>query len=82
MKTFHMSAAQFREEGKKLVDWIADYYEQVEKYPVLAQVNPGDIMRQLPDEAPEEGVVVRSNDARCRSNYYAGHNPLAITRVF
>ncbi len=55
MKTFHMSAAQFREEGKKLVDWIADYYEQVEKYPVLAQVNPGDIMRQLPDEAPEEG---------------------------
>ncbi len=55
MHPFHMSAAQFRNEGKKLVDWIADYYEHVEKFPVLAQVNPGDVLRQLPDEAPEEG---------------------------
>ncbi|WP_205461982.1 pyridoxal-dependent decarboxylase [Mangrovibacterium lignilyticum] len=52
---YHMSPGQFREEGKKLIDWIADYYEQVEKYPVLSQVEPGEISKQLPDQAPEKG---------------------------
>ena len=52
---YHMSPEQFREEGKKLIDWIADYYEQIEKYPVLSQVQPGDITRQLPEKAPEKG---------------------------
>ncbi len=50
-----MTPDQFREEGKKLIDWIADYYEQVENYPVMSQVKPGDISRQLPDSAPESG---------------------------
>ncbi|RKD85984.1 pyridoxal-dependent decarboxylase [Mangrovibacterium diazotrophicum] len=52
---YHMSPEQFREEGKKLIDWIADYYEQVEKYPVLSQVQPGNITKQLPNNAPEKG---------------------------
>lgn len=55
MQPFHMSPEQFRTEGKKLIDWIADYYKQIENYPVLSRVNPGDILQQLPDEAPEEG---------------------------
>jgi aromatic-L-amino-acid decarboxylase len=50
-----MSPAQFREQGKKLIDWIADYYEQVESYPVLSQVRAGDIRRQLPKDAPQKG---------------------------
>lgn len=52
---YHMTPEQFRKEGKKLIDWIADYYEQVENYPVLSQVQPGDILRQLPNNAPEQG---------------------------
>lgn len=52
---YHMTPEQFREEGKKLIDWIADYYEQVENFPVLSQVQPGDILQQLPDKAPEQG---------------------------
>ena len=55
MKNYHMTPAQFRIEGKKLVDWIADYYENIEKYPVLSQVEPGDIIKQLPAEAPLSG---------------------------
>ncbi len=50
-----MSPAQFREEGKKMIDWIADYYEQVENYPVLSQVEPGDIRKSLPNAAPAQG---------------------------
>jgi aromatic-L-amino-acid/L-tryptophan decarboxylase len=47
-----MSPEQFRKEGKKVIDWIADYYENIEKYPVLSQVKPGEIKTSLPDNAP------------------------------
>ena len=53
--TFHMSPQQFREEAKRLVDWIADYYEQIEKYPVMAQVGPGDVRASLPPSPPLRG---------------------------
>lgn len=55
MNDFHMTSSQFRQEGKKMIDLIADYYEQVEKYPVLSQVKPGDVSGKLPEEAPEKG---------------------------
>jgi len=50
-----MSPEEFRKNGKQMIDWIADYYENVEKYPVLSQVKPGDIIGQLPANAPQEG---------------------------
>src|SRR5262245_43533679 len=49
-----MTNDEFRKNGHALVDWIADYLEPAEKYPVLAQVKPGDITRALPDRAPED----------------------------
>ncbi len=50
-----MSPEQFRKEGKKVIDWIADYYENIEKYPVLSQVKPGEIKASLPESAPKKG---------------------------
>ncbi len=50
-----MSPAQFREEGKKIIDWIADYYEHIENYPVLSQVNPGEVISSLPENPPQKG---------------------------
>jgi aromatic-L-amino-acid decarboxylase len=44
----------FRRHGHALVDWIADYFEHVERYPVLSRVKPGDITTALPDHAPED----------------------------
>ncbi|WP_340114799.1 pyridoxal-dependent decarboxylase [Maribellus mangrovi] len=52
---YHMSPEQFRAEGKKIIDWIADYYENIEKYPVLSQVNPGEILSSLPKDPPQHG---------------------------
>ena len=49
-----MSPDEFRKQGKQMIDWIADYYETVEKYPVLSQVKPGEIKNQLPPTAPLE----------------------------
>lgn len=49
-----MTPEQFRKEGKKVIDWIADYYENIEKYPVLSQVQPGEIKASLPKKAPQQ----------------------------
>ena len=53
--SYHMTPEQFREEGKKIIDWIADYYENIEKYPVLSQVKPGEILSSLPENPPLHG---------------------------
>jgi aromatic-L-amino-acid decarboxylase len=45
----------FRQEAHRMVDWIADYLGGgVRRYPVLAQVEPGDVARRLPASPPEE----------------------------
>ena len=45
----------FREQAHRLADWIADYLEHSETYPVLPAVTPGAIRAALPDAAPEHG---------------------------
>lgn len=50
-----MDPEVFRREAHRLADWIADYLADPSRYPVLAQVAPGDIRAQLPPEAPREG---------------------------
>jgi aromatic-L-amino-acid decarboxylase len=49
-----MDAASFRRHGHELVDWIAEYLEHSDRYPVLARVKPGEIAGALPAAAPEE----------------------------
>ena len=55
-----MTPEQFRNEGKKIIDWIADYYQQIEKYPVLSQVKPGEILSVLPENPPQKGESMDS----------------------
>jgi aromatic-L-amino-acid decarboxylase len=50
-----MTSDEFREYGKQVVDWIADYLDTVESRPVRAQVEPGDVRRALPEHPPEHG---------------------------
>src|SRR3954471_4447000 len=50
-----MDPSEFRRHGHLLVDWIADYFEHAERYPVLARVRPGEIAAELPAAAPEDG---------------------------
>ncbi len=50
-----MTPEEFRTEGKKIIDWIADYYENIEKYPVLSHVKPGEIKASLPQSPPQKG---------------------------
>ncbi|MFQ5473573.1 MAG: pyridoxal-dependent decarboxylase, partial [Dehalococcoidia bacterium] len=50
-----MNPEEFRRHGYQVIDWIAEYMENVEKYPVLSQVKPGEVRAKLPAAAPEEG---------------------------
>jgi aromatic-L-amino-acid decarboxylase len=42
----------FREDGSAALDWVADYLERLREFPVLAQVEPGEIRSRLPAEPP------------------------------
>lgn len=46
---------KFRESAHQMVDWMANYLEKIEEYPVKSQVKPGEILNQLPLSAPENG---------------------------
>ena len=50
----HMTPDQFRELGHRLVDWVASYMEQPDRWPVQSAAQPGDVLRQLPDDPPQE----------------------------
>ncbi|KAF5944032.1 hypothetical protein HYC85_018109 [Camellia sinensis] len=45
---------EFRKQGHMIVDFLADYYQNVEKYPVRSQVEPGYLPKCLPESAPYE----------------------------
>jgi len=50
-----MDPEAFRKEAHRIADWIADYFADPERFPVLSRVRPGDIRTALPLAAPEHG---------------------------
>jgi aromatic-L-amino-acid decarboxylase len=61
-----MSSEDFRRFGHELIDWVANYLEQVKDLPVLSQIEPGDLKAQLPTSPPEKGeameVIIKDVD--------------------
>jgi len=49
-----MNTDSFRKQAHEVVDWIADYFEHIEEYPVKSPAKPGEIMEHLPDTPPEK----------------------------
>jgi len=50
-----MDAETFRHFGHDVVDWVADYLREVEGYPVLSPVSPGEVRGKLPPSPPRAG---------------------------
>jgi len=50
-----MDPKEFRAEAHRMVDWIADYMENIEDYPVKSLSKPGEILRLLPEMPPFAG---------------------------
>ncbi len=55
-----MQPEEFKKYGRELIDWIANYLDGVEKYPVLPDVKPGEIKSKLPGTAPENSEPMES----------------------
>jgi aromatic-L-amino-acid/L-tryptophan decarboxylase len=51
----HMTTEELRRRGHELIDWIADYLDRIESFPVLSRVAPGEVRSQLPENPPEAG---------------------------
>ncbi|HWD00331.1 MAG TPA: pyridoxal-dependent decarboxylase [Candidatus Sulfopaludibacter sp.] len=50
-----MTPEEFRSYGHRAIDWVADYLENPERYPVLPKVEPGQLTDSLPAAGPEHG---------------------------
>lgn len=50
-----MKKEEFRRLGHEIVDWVADYLENLDQLRVVPSVLPGDIKKQLPSFPPEDG---------------------------
>lgn len=50
-----MKNEDFRRFGHQFVDWITDYFERVESFPVLSPLAPGDVRKNIPAVPPTRG---------------------------
>ena len=47
-----MPVDEFRKNGHEFIDWIADYFNNIESNTVLPNIEPGKIRSKLPLEPP------------------------------
>lgn len=50
-----MPSEDFRKYGYAVVDWIADYFDHIDEFPVLSRIEPDSLRNSLPRSAPETG---------------------------
>lgn len=49
------STTEFRKTGHALIDWVADYLEKIDSFPVLSRVQPGDVEKLFDDGPSNNG---------------------------
>ena len=47
-----MNIEEFKQQGHQLIDWIADYYSDIENHSVKSKVKPKEIYNRIPAKAP------------------------------
>lgn len=45
----------FTNAGHKLIEWLSEYFNNIEDYPVVPTLSPGEIEQNLPDIPPQTG---------------------------
>lgn len=55
-----MPLTEFQKNGYKLIDWLTEYLKNIETYPPLSEVSPGDILKRIPKSPPEKGEDIEN----------------------
>jgi aromatic-L-amino-acid decarboxylase len=63
---------EFRAAAHQAVDWIADYFENIDSYPVLSGVQPGDIEKQFASAPSDAGKSYEELFAEFREKILPG----------
>lgn len=50
-----MNKDEFKKHGYKFVDWVADYMDEIEAYPVCFILKPGEVKQGIPLNPPQQG---------------------------
>src|SRR5690242_6277871 len=50
-----MTSEDFRRHGHQAIDWIADFLDHADRFPVFPRVQPGELTDALPATGPERG---------------------------
>ena len=79
-KSYHMTTEEFRQNGRAVIDWIADYYDRIESFPVLSQIPPGEIRASLPQEPPASGESFAALLGDVEKLILPGYNALAVAQ--
>ena len=58
-KSIHMSNEEFREYGYGVIDWIVDYYDNIENYSVKSNVKPGEVISNFQKDPPVDGESIK-----------------------
>jgi aromatic-L-amino-acid decarboxylase len=66
------SSTEFREAAHKAVDWIADYFDNIDSFPVLSRSQPGDIARQFGEAPSNDGKSYEALMAEFREKILPG----------
>jgi len=73
-----MNTKQFREAGKKLIDHIADYYDNIENIPVIPNVQPGFLINSFPKCIPQQGDDFSQILADYRKHIFPGVSRVVV----
>ena len=55
-----MDKEEFRKFGHQFIDWVADYLNEIDKFPISSPLKPGDVRRALPFQPPQKGESMES----------------------
>jgi len=55
-----MPVEDFRKHGHEMIEWIADYLENIEQYPVFPNIYPGEIKNKIPLYPPVKGESIEN----------------------
>lgn len=67
-----MDSKSFRKHAHEIVDWIADYYDHIEEYPVKSQVAPQEVFNKFSPTPPSEPVAFEESMAQFNQDIMPG----------